>query len=210
MKLITIFLLFLVSGCQTIKSNSTVNPSINVRALDSVAVIAVNDSSLEQNVIDLLKKHNISAFSGTSLAAFVKNEEEFKQLLKVKDINYLLFIGSNVGKVNLSFIGLNTNTNTYTSISNTSYNGNPYYVAPSGGANIWNVNTTSNTISTPMYNSTNNATSQSTLYNLNGDKIWFATINIDSQGTLYTGHSKMIEGISKGVIKELKKSNLIK
>jgi len=127
-----------------------------------------------------------------------------------QNIRYLLLVNSNIGREHTTMLGTTSYTNTTGTINNSTRNSNPYFVSSNGMQDTWNVNSNSYTTSTPIYNSTNHATSEVTLLNNDDIKVWRATIDNDSQGTFYTTHNKMIKGLTKGIIKELQKNNFIK
>ncbi|MCJ8348031.1 hypothetical protein [Moritella sp.] len=208
--LFTIILSFSLLGCQTIRTSSTTNPEVNIPPIDSIVVFATNNSSLEHSVVTELNSQEVQAYSGKELSAFVNNWDEFKSLMLNKNITYLLLVSSQMNNQNSTMIGTTSHTNTIASITSPSNNSNPFFVSPNGTANQWNINSNSYTTTTPIYNSTNHASSEAMLINSGDVKVWFATINIEAQGTLYTGHNKMIKGLTEGIIDELKKNSLIK
>jgi len=209
-RIIAYALLTFLLGCQTIKTSSTANPEVNITPIDTIVVLTNNNIPLELDIVNILNRQEILAYSGKELSTFTNSWDEFKNLMVKQNINYLLLVNSNVGGEHTTMLGTTSHTNTTGTVSNSTQSSNPYFVSSNGMQSTWNLNSNSYTTTTPIYNSTNYATSEATLINSDGIKMWHATINIDSQGTFYTKHSKMIKGLTKGIIKELKKNNLIK
>jgi len=73
----SIIITFSLLGCQTIRTSSTANPEVNITPIDSIVVFTNNDISLEHNIVNILKRQEILAYSGKELSAFVNNWDEF-------------------------------------------------------------------------------------------------------------------------------------
>ncbi|WP_325893318.1 hypothetical protein [Grimontia sp. NTOU-MAR1] len=190
----TLALLFsiLLVGCQSTTGNSSFAPSVTNVALSKLAVISPNSTYVEDMLVEELNDYKINAISGRNIAAFASDVEELQKLLKQNGVSHLLLVNSQVGQQDVRYAGTINNTQT--------------------NVNVWNsysASASSNSVSTPIYSSTNSAVAKGQLFTVDGELVWIADLVLEAQGTIYTGQKAMASGIADGIIDEMKKSKIV-
>ncbi|HHX8650518.1 hypothetical protein ACPV3O_23160 [Vibrio rotiferianus] len=180
-------ILLMLSGCQSTKSDSALNPTLSNYHIEKLAVLAVNSPDIEDLVTEELTEQGTHATAVRNLLAFSKDENDFFNNIVRQGYSDILVINYSIGGRQLTVTGYNTTANTYDT-----YNG-------------------SNTFGTTsaITASTNNAVANATIINTKGVKVWQSNINLSAGGHLYTDDASMIEGLGEAVIEELEKSTLL-
>lgn len=195
MKKIYLSLLLVLVGCQSTTGDSRFNPEVTNVNVDKIAVLVPNDSRTESNIVDGIQKNGGKATNLTKVLEFIKEDSEIFNALKTNDVSHILIVSGRIGQESIRFAGSITN-------SNTNVNG------WSTGQNIFATANTS-TYSTPIYAASNYAKVNGKLYSLDGQLIWITDVELEAQGTVYTGAKAMSEGVANGLVKEMKKSGLL-
>ncbi|AUI88883.1 hypothetical protein BS333_21145 (plasmid) [Vibrio azureus] len=190
----TLVLLFsiLLVGCQSTTGNSSFAPNITNIGLGKLAVMSPNNTYVEDLLVEDLNNNKVSAVSGRNIAAFANDLEELKSLLKKNDVSHLLLVNSQVGQEDIRYTG---------NINNSQAN------VTSWGSGF--ASASSNSISTPIYSSSNSAAAKGQLFTVDGELVWVADLVLEASGSLYTGKRAMASGIAEGFIEEMTKSKLI-
>ena len=191
-KILLVLSFFFIGGCQSTTGSSSYSPEITNISISKLAVLAPENTYVEDILVEEINKEKISSVSGRGIAAFASDIESLKTLLKKGNISHLLLINTNVGKQNMHYAG--TINNSQTNIS-------------SFGLNSISANTSG--FSTPIYSSTNSAAAKAKLFSVDGELLWVSDLMLEAQGTLYTGHKAMASGIADGFVDEMKKSKII-
>lgn len=182
----SVFVLSL-TGCQSTKSDSAVNPTLNNYHVIKLAVLAVENPEIEDIVATTLQNNGVKATAVRNLLTFSKDEKDFFDQIVKSGYSDILVIKSSVGTRQVSVTGYNTNVNTYETHNSTD----------------------SYATTTPITSSTNNALAIATILNMEGVKVWQSKIDLSAGGHLYTDTDSMIEGLSSALIEELQNSSLL-
>ncbi|HCG7079970.1 TPA: hypothetical protein NJ353_000357 [Vibrio parahaemolyticus] len=185
-------LFLLLVGCQTTSGDSRYSPTATNVQIEKVGVYVPNDFRTEKNVIDGINDQGTKAVSLSRTLEFVKNESEVPMTLKANGITHVFVVTGNIGREDIRYAGSINNSNTNVT---------------SLGAGYATANTSS--FSTPIYFSNNYAAVNGKLYQTGGDLVWVTDIELEAEGTIYTGAKAMSEGVAKGLVDEMKKSGLL-
>lgn len=196
--MIKVFLLLpllILAGCQSTSGESRFNPAVTNVNVGKVAVVVPNDTRTENNIVDRINAKGTQATALTRILEFVTDDSEIVSTLKANGITHVLVVSGNIGQENIRYAG---------SITNSYTNANAWGTAQSAYATA---NTSS--YSTPIYSSNNFASVNGKLYSSDGELVWITDVELEAQGTIYTGVKAMSEGVAKGIVEEMKKSGLL-
>jgi hypothetical protein len=195
MNKIYFLLLLLLVGCQSTSGDSRFSPTATNVRVEKVAVFVPNDTRTENNIVEGINAQGTDAASMKRVLEFINDDSEIQDTLNAYGITHVLVVSGKIGQENIRYAG---------SISNSNTNVNAWSTAGT-------INATANTnsYSTPIYSANNYANVNGKLFRTDGQLIWVTDVELEAQGTLYTGAKAMSEGVAKGLVDEMKKSGLL-
>ena len=192
MKIFYLPLFLVLVGCQSTSGDSRFSPTATNVQVEKIGVLVPNNFRTEKNVIEGINDQGAQAVSLSRIFEFVKDESEIPKVLKTSGVTHLLVISGRIGQEDIRYAG--SITNSYTNVNAW----NPGYATAS-----------TNSYSTHIYSANNYAKVNGKLYKTNGELIWVTDVELEAQGTVYTGTKAMSEGVAKGLVYEMKKSGLL-
>ncbi len=195
MNKIYLVLLLLLVGCQSTSGDSRFSPTATNVRVEKVAVLVPNDTRTENNLVKEINAQGTHAASMKRVLEFINDDAEIQNTLNANGITHVLVLSGKIGQESIRYAG---------SISNSNTNVNAWSTAGT-------INATANTnsYSTPLYFANNYASVNGKLFKIDGELIWVTDVELEAQGTLYTGAKAMSEGVAKGIVDEMKKSGLL-
>lgn len=192
MKRLYLLLVLVLVGCQSTSGDSRFSPTATNVRVEKVGVLVPNDTRTEKNIVDEINTKGTQAIALNRVLEFIKDESEIPNALRANGVTHVLVVSGRIGQENIRYSGSITNSNTNVNAWSTGY-----------------ATANTSTYSTPVYSSNNYATVNGKLYQSDGELIWVTDVELEAQGTFYTGAKAMSEGVAKGLVAEMKKSGLL-
>nr|WP_319552422.1 hypothetical protein [uncultured Vibrio sp.] len=195
MKRIYLLSILFLAGCQTISGSSRFNPEVTNVQVKNVAVLVPNDTRTQKSIVEEINNHGTQATELYKVVEFISDNSEIPNALKKGGITHILIVSGSIGKESTRYAG--SINNAYTNVNAWGTTQNVYATA----------NTSS--FSTPIYSSSNYASANGKLFEVDGPLIWVTDVELEAQGTFYTGAKAMSEGVAEGLVAEMEKSGLL-